>query len=217
MKKTFLVSASAIALAALPALAIAQEKGREAPQAAPPAMKSAPAEKMAPRDGAAPGASQSAPKAGTTGQAPRTEQDRPQGAQSPGTRDSQKGDAAKPGDTRAGEQPKSDGKPAAAGKSESQGTTTGQGPAGTAGASLTTEQRTKIKTTIKQTNVRPVTNVNFTISVGAVVPRTVELHPLPPAIIEIYPAWRGYRFVLVGDEIVIIEPSTYRIVAVIEA
>jgi len=33
----------------------------------------------------------------------------------------------------------------------------------------------------------------------------------------VYPQWRGYRFVLVGDEIIIIEPGSYRIVAVIDA
>jgi hypothetical protein len=85
--------------------------------------------------------------------------------------------------TKSGDKPSSTQAPA---KDQS---TTGQGAAGASGASLTTEQRTKIKTSIKQVNVRPVTNVNF----------------------------RGYRFVLVEDEIIIIEPSTYRIVAVIEA
>ena len=96
--------------------------------------------------------------------------------------------------------------------------TTGQGAAGSAGgASLTSEQRTKISTTIKQSNVRPVTNVNFNIAVGTVVPRDVTLHPLPPAVVEIYPEWRPYRFILVRDEIIVIDPATHRIVAVIEA
>jgi hypothetical protein len=97
------------------------------------------------------------------------------------------------------------------------GATTGQGAAGSGGASLTTEQRTKISTTIRQSNVQPVRNVNFNISVGTVVPRTVTLHALPATVIEVYPQWRGYRFILVEDEIIIIEPSSYKIVAVIEA
>jgi hypothetical protein len=102
-------------------------------------------------------------------------------------------------------------------KSDRQGATTGQGAAGSGSASLTTEQRTKIKTNIRQTNVKRETNVNFNISVGTTIPRTVTLHALPPAVIEVYPQWRGYRFVLVRDEIIIIEPDTYRIVAVIDA
>jgi hypothetical protein len=65
--------------------------------------------------------------------------------------------------------------------------------------------------------VRPVTNVNFSISVGTRVPRSVHLYPLPVTVVEYYPAWRGYEFILVGDEIVIINPRTFEIVAVIEA
>ncbi len=102
-------------------------------------------------------------------------------------------------------------------KSDKKGATTGQGAAGGSSAALSTEQRSKISTTIKQTNVQPVRDVNFSIAVGTVVPRSVSLHPLPPAVIEVYPQWRGYRFVLVEDEIVIIEPSSYKIVAVIDA
>ena len=96
--------------------------------------------------------------------------------------------------------------------------TTGQGASGSRGAAnLTSEQRTKITTVIKQRNVRPVTNVNFPISVGARVPRTVEFYPLPVEVVEVYPSWRGYEFILVGDEIVVINPRTLEIVAVLEA
>jgi hypothetical protein len=59
-------------------------------------------------------------------------------------------------------------------------------------------------TNIRKTNVKHESKVNFNISVGTVVPRTVTLHPLPATVIEVCPQWRGYRFVLVGDEIVII-------------
>lgn len=104
-------------------------------------------------------------------------------------------------------------------KSDRKGSaTTGQGAAGSSGsANLTTEQRSKISTNIRRTNVKRETNVNFNISVGTVVPRTVTLHPLPATVIEVYPQWRGYRFVLIGDEIIIIEPGSHRIVAVIDA
>src|SRR4029079_19247576 len=95
--------------------------------------------------------------------------------------------------------------------------TTGQGAAGGRGAAnLTTEQKTKIRTVIKEkVHAQPVTNVNFSINVGNVVPRTVHFYPVPVEIVEIYPQWRGYNFILVNDEIIIIEPSSYKIVAVI--
>ena len=33
----------------------------------------------------------------------------------------------------------------------------------------------------------------------------------------IYPEWRGYDYILVGDEIVVIDPRTHEIVAILEA
>jgi hypothetical protein len=92
-------------------------------------------------------------------------------------------------------------------------TTTGQAGAG---AKLSTEQRTKITTVIKSQNVRPVTNVNFSISVGTRVPRNVGFHPLPAEIVTIYPAWRGYEFFLVNNQIVVVNPRTLEIVDVID-
>ena len=106
------------------------------------------------------------------------------------------------------------GKASTESKSSTTTTTSGQGAAGTS-ASLTTEQRTRISTTIRSTNVRPVTNVNFSISVGTRVPRTVTRHRLPATVIEVYPSWRGYEYILVGDDIIVINPRTLEIVAVI--
>jgi hypothetical protein len=98
--------------------------------------------------------------------------------------------------------------------SKSQTTTTGQAGAG---AKLSTEQRTKITSVIKQQNVAPVTNVNFSISVGTRVPRDVRFHTLPADVVTIYPQWRGYRYILVREEIVIVDPNTFEIVAIINA
>jgi hypothetical protein len=92
--------------------------------------------------------------------------------------------------------------------------TVGQG----AHANLSTEQRTRIRQTItKQSNAPRVTNVNFNISVGTVVPRTMRLAPLPVTVVEYVPRWRGYMYFLVGDEIIVVEPGTHRIVAVLPA
>jgi hypothetical protein len=93
-------------------------------------------------------------------------------------------------------------------------TTTGQ--AGAGAKQLTTEQRTKISTTIKAQHVAPVTNVNFSISVGTKVPRTVSFHPLPAEIITVYPDWRGYEFFLVSEQIIVVNPRTLEIVAVLD-
>jgi Protein of unknown function (DUF1236) len=86
-----------------------------------------------------------------------------------------------------------------------------------AGAKLSTEQRTKITTVIRGQHVAPVDRVNFSISVGTRVPRDVRFHPLPAEVVTIYPEWRGYEFILVGDQVVVIDPRTFEIVAVLDA
>ena len=59
--------------------------------------------------------------------------------------------------------------------------------------------------------------VYLTISVGTRVPRDVTFHTLPPRVVTIYPEWRSYKYILVKEQIVIIDPDTYEIVAVLEA
>ncbi|MGZ5872926.1 MAG: DUF1236 domain-containing protein [Bradyrhizobium sp.] len=100
------------------------------------------------------------------------------------------------------------------GNVNAEGRTVGQAGAG---AKLTTEQRTRITTVIRGQHVAPVNNVNFAISVGTRVPREIGFHPLPAEIVTIYPEWRGYEFFLVGDQIVVVDPRTFEIVAVLEA
>jgi hypothetical protein len=80
---------------------------------------------------------------------------------------------------------------------------------------LSTEQKTKIRTTVINRGPK-VSNVNFAISVGTVVPSSISVVAVPPTLVEYYPQWRGYRYFVVGDEIIIVEPRTLRIVAVLD-
>ncbi len=81
---------------------------------------------------------------------------------------------------------------------------------------LSEQQRTTVHQTIlKEQRVNRVTNVNFTINVGARVPRQVRLEVLPAAIFSIVPHYRSYRYFVINDDICIVEPSTYEIVEVI--
>jgi hypothetical protein len=81
---------------------------------------------------------------------------------------------------------------------------------------LTEQKRTTIREHLsKSARSNRVTNVNFDIRVGARVPRGTALHVLPPDVVQIAPAYRDYRYVYVRDEIVIIDPKDYVVVAVI--
>jgi hypothetical protein len=94
-------------------------------------------------------------------------------------------------------------------------TTTGNA-ATSATAAPPAEKRTQIVSAIRSEKIQETTNVNFNISVGAVVPATVRFHPLPPRIVEIYPEWRGYQVILVNGRYVIVRPQTHEIVYIIE-
>ena len=64
-------------------------------------------------------------------------------------------------------------------------------------------------------NVAPLSNVNFEMRKGAVLPATVTLHPCPKYVIPMLGGFRGEcQFVVVGNRIVIVEQSA-RIVFVV--
>ena len=94
-------------------------------------------------------------------------------------------------------------------------TTTGNA-ATSATAAPPAEKRTQIVSAIKTEKIEQTTNVNFNISVGAVVPSTARFHPLPPRIVDIYPEWRGYDVILVSGRYIILRPRTHEIVYIIE-
>ncbi len=79
------------------------------------------------------------------------------------------------------------------------------------------QDRTKVRDRIRQTQVEK-TRINVNVSVGTTIPRSVHLHPLPSAIVEIAPEYRGYRYIVLENEtIVIVHPTTYVIVDYIPA
>jgi hypothetical protein len=87
----------------------------------------------------------------------------------------------------------------------------------TGSINISAEQKTVIKNTIIETKVKPV-DVDFKVSIGVSVPRTIELHPLPPTVVEVVPAYRDYvYFVMADGTIVIVDPSSYEVVYVLTA
>jgi hypothetical protein len=84
-------------------------------------------------------------------------------------------------------------------------------------AALSTEQHAKIRDTLRVEKSERLTNVPFSTKIGGVIPGTVHLYVLPVSIVEYAPQYRGYEYFLVGDEILIVDPRTMRIVAVIAA
>ena len=92
-----------------------------------------------------------------------------------------------------------------------------QQKSGGSGSSVTftTEQRTHIRTTVLQgSNAPRATNVNFSINVGTAVPTSVRVVAVPQVIVDVHPEWRGLRYFIVNDQIIIVDRD-HKIVAVL--
>jgi hypothetical protein len=97
----------------------------------------------------------------------------------------------------------------------SQSGTAGAASVTSATANLNTQERTQVTQAFTSTRVEPVTNVSFSVSVGSAVTDEVRLYDVPADVVRIVPQYRGYRYFVVQDEIVIVEPRTKKIVEVI--
>ena len=88
--------------------------------------------------------------------------------------------------------------------------------AGGSNVTLNTEQKTKIRETVINSSSAPrATNVNIALNVGTTVPSSVRIAPVPSVLVEINPGWRSYEYFVVNDEIIIVDPRTHRIVAIL--
>ncbi|HWS10391.1 MAG TPA: DUF1236 domain-containing protein [Xanthobacteraceae bacterium] len=224
MRNTLLVTVAATALIAGAGLAAAQGTGetREAPGATTQQPK-APGGKMdqqpnsVPQKSPAPNA-QAPMKPAPTAQAPAKETPAPTAQapmkEKPAEKTAQAPAAAKPQAAEPGgaaqttpEAPNSRMAPSTA-RDE-----TKSGPP----AALSSEQHAKIRDTLRVEKSERLTSVPFSHKVGEAIPGTVHLYALPVSIMEYAPQYRGYEYILVGDEILIVDPRTLRIVAVIAA
>jgi hypothetical protein len=82
-------------------------------------------------------------------------------------------------------------------------------------AKVDQKDRDRLREKAFQGDVRRASDANIRVNIGTRLPRRVEVYDLPLDIVELAPAYRGYRYVVVGDDYCIIDPETYVIVDVI--
>ena len=214
MRTTAFLSTTAAVLLIGTGIAAAQSKSDLPPEPAPAAQQNAPAEKIAPpmntgERNVPSTTGQAAPQGlepGKGGNAATKDADRASPQNPSGQGDMNKADAGKP-------DAKTDASTSAGSPdTKASGTTSGQGAA--AGALLSTEQRSKITTILRQKKVEPV-NLKISVRIGARVPSTVRFYPVPVEVIEVYPHWRGYDYIVVGNNILILDSDTHAIVAIL--
>ena len=92
-----------------------------------------------------------------------------------------------------------------------------EGERGGANVNLSSEQRTKIRESVfNEKNAPRVGKIDFSLREGTVVPRSVRIVEIPPVLIDIHPEWRRYRYFIANEEIIIVDPETLRIIAIVE-
>jgi hypothetical protein len=94
-----------------------------------------------------------------------------------------------------------------------------QGNATGMNVQLNEQQRNEIRTTVLNGRGAPrVSNVDFDVTVGTVIPRgRIHVVPVPETLVRIEPEWRGFLYFVYEDEVVVVNPRDMKIVAVIPA
>lgn len=183
--------------------------GSNAPASAQaPAPSNAPTNAQAPAGSNAPSRAQTPPASNqpANAQAPANQ---PTNAQAPAASKQNQPAAAQ-------SQPAQRDKPAASSAQNAPGAGTSANRSQTAAAALPQQTQVRISQTLLRERIRPA-NVNFAVSVGIAVPSSVTLRPLPASVIQIAPQFRGHRFFVTQDRIVIVEPARKTVIAVLDA
>lgn len=94
-----------------------------------------------------------------------------------------------------------------------------QGNASGMNMRLSDQQRDQIRSTVINAPGAPrAQNVQFNVAPGTVIPRgSIHVVPVPRTLVRIEPRWRGFRYFVWMDDVVIVDPHTMRIVAVVPA
>ena len=85
----------------------------------------------------------------------------------------------------------------------------------TGSISRTSTLRALINEMVVKGHIRRVSSDEVRLEVGAIVPLSIRLRPLPASVVKLKPAWRGYEFFVSGKEIAIVQPTTSKIVELV--
>ena len=156
---------------------------------------------------------QTTPQRGAQEEKPATQEQRGAQEQKPGAQEQRGAQEQKPG-TQEQRGAQEENKSGAKANEQNASKTTGSRGAS---VQLSQTQRSKIQAVIGHSSAARVTNVNFNVAVGVAIPRTVHVEVLPQDIVEVVPQFEGFDYIIVGDNILIIDPDTLEIVDIIPA
>lgn len=82
-------------------------------------------------------------------------------------------------------------------------------------APMNAQQRQRLRAIILEQRA-PTATISGRVVVGGTLPADVELHPVPQAVYAEVPAARNYRYVYWNDRVVLVEPSSRKVVQIID-
>jgi hypothetical protein len=80
---------------------------------------------------------------------------------------------------------------------------------------LTDAQKSEIAAAVRRDNKAVAPSVAFVAEVGAAVPPAIELYLLPDKILAEMPAARSVKYTVVKNQLVLVDPTTMRVVDII--
>ena len=95
-------------------------------------------------------------------------------------------------------------------------TASAQTPAETGARNLSLEQQTKIADAITRDAGPPAAGAHFSLAIGNAVPADVPLRQVPATVAQEAPQFRGASYVVVEEQIALVDSQTRKILAVIQ-
>jgi hypothetical protein len=80
---------------------------------------------------------------------------------------------------------------------------------------LLPEQRLAIYQSVTEAQKSSIAPIGFHATVGAPVPDTVELLPLPDSVARLVPEAANFRVAMIDNQVVVVDPNTRQVVAVV--
>lgn len=88
-------------------------------------------------------------------------------------------------------------------------------PAAVPSLKLTAAQKQTIYSSISSQKQNETAPPTFHAAVGAVVPASVELKPLPETVVELIPELKDFEFAMVTNQVLLVDPKNKQVVEII--
>ena len=81
---------------------------------------------------------------------------------------------------------------------------------------LNAQQKAAIFQSVTKEKVKSPPPANLQVSVGAQIPASVELYPLPANIVSEVPATKTFKYTVAQNQVVIVDPTNMKVVEIIK-